>query len=80
MLMDQFNLLSNQKSLDLEQKDQALVLSPTETSRLTTEVVELTNQVKKKDELLADLHNQLKTLEAEKKSWVLKEKDLLNSS
>ena len=68
MLMDQFNLLSNQKSLDLEQKDQALVLSPTETSRLTTEVVELTNQVKKKDELLADLHNQLKTLEAEKKS------------
>jgi len=80
MLMDQFNLLSTQKSFDSEQKEQALVLSQTETSRLTTEVAELTNQVKKKDELLADLHNQLKTLEAEKKSWVLKEKDLLNSS
>ncbi|QCD90311.1 hypothetical protein DEO72_LG4g1266 [Vigna unguiculata] len=80
MLMDQFTLLSTQKSLDLEQKEQALVLSQTETSRLTTEVTELTNQVKKKDELLADLNNQLKTLEAEKQSWVLKEKDLLNSS
>ncbi|QCE06617.1 hypothetical protein DEO72_LG9g1631 [Vigna unguiculata] len=80
MLMDQFNLQSTQKSLDLEQKDQALALSQTETSRLTSEVAELTNQVKKKDELLVDLHNQLKTLEAEKKSWILKEKDLLNSS
>jgi len=46
---------------------------------LTNEVAELANQVKKKDELLADLHNQLKTLEAEKKSWTLKEKDFLNS-
>ncbi|QCE06619.1 hypothetical protein DEO72_LG9g1633 [Vigna unguiculata] len=80
MLMDQFNLQSTQKSLDLEQKDQALALSQTETSRLTSEVAELANQVKKKDELLADLHNQLKTLEAEKKNWILKEKDLLNSS
>ena len=78
--MDQFNLQSTQKSLDLEQKNQALALSQTETSRLTSEVAELTTQIKEKDELLADLHNQLKTLEAEKKSWVLKEKDLLNSS
>ena len=80
MLMDQFSLQSTQKSLDLEQKDQALTLSKTETSRLTNEVTELTNQVKKKDELLVDLHNQLRTLEAEKESWNLKEKDLLNSS
>ncbi|QCD90053.1 hypothetical protein DEO72_LG4g1005 [Vigna unguiculata] len=80
MLMDQFSLQSTQKSLDLEQKDQALTLSKTETSRLTNEVTELTNQVTKKDELLADLHNQLRTLEAEKESWILKEKDLLNSS
>ncbi|QCD89650.1 hypothetical protein DEO72_LG4g596 [Vigna unguiculata] len=80
MLMDQFNLQSTQKSLDLEQKDQALALSQIETSRLTNEIAELANQIKEKDELLADLHNQLKTLEAEKKSWVLKEKDLLNSS
>ncbi|QCD95803.1 hypothetical protein DEO72_LG6g499 [Vigna unguiculata] len=68
MLMDQFNLQSTQKSLDLEQKNQALALSQTETSRLTSEVAELTTQIKEKDELLADLHNQLKTLEAEKKS------------
>ena len=57
-----------------------MALSQTETSRLTSEVAELTNQVKKKDELPPDLHNQLKTLEAEKKSWIFKEKDLLNIS
>ncbi|QCE13457.1 hypothetical protein DEO72_LG11g450 [Vigna unguiculata] len=80
MLMDQFNLQSTQKSLDLEQKDQALILSKIETSRLTNEVTELTNQVKRKDELLADLQHQLRTLEAEKESWTLKEKDLLHNS
>jgi len=80
MLMDQFSLQSTQKSLDLEQKDQALILSKTKSSRLTNEVIELTNQVKRKDELLADLQNQLKTLEAEKENWTLKEKDLLNNS
>jgi len=53
MLMDQFSLQSTQKSLDLEQKDRALALSKTETSRLTNEVAELTTQVKKSDELLA---------------------------
>jgi len=68
MLMDQFSLQSPQKSLDLEQKDQALILSKTESSRLTNEVTELTNQVKRKDELLANLQNQLRTLEAEKES------------
>jgi len=78
--MDQFNLQSTQKSLDLEQKDQALILSKIETSRLTNEVTELTNQVKRKDELLADLQHQLRTLEAEKESWTLKEKDLLHNS
>ena len=80
MLMDQFNLQSTQKSLDLEQKDQALALSQIETSRLTNEIAELANQIKEKDESLVDLHHELKTLEVEKKSWVLKEKDLLNSS
>ncbi|QCD97262.1 hypothetical protein DEO72_LG6g1972 [Vigna unguiculata] len=80
MLMDQFTHLSTQKSLDLEQKEQSLVLSQTENSRLAVEVIELTTQVKKKDELLVDLNNQLKTLEAEKQSWNLKEKNLLNSS
>jgi len=80
MLMDQFNLQSTQKSLDLEQKDRALALSKTETSRLTNEVAELTIQVKKSDELIADLQNQLKTLEAEKESWVLKEKDFIHNS
>ena len=80
MLMDQFSLQSTQKSLDLEQKDQALILSKTETSRLTNEVTKLTNQVKRKDESLADLQNQLRTLEAEKESWTLKEKDLLHNS
>jgi len=57
-----------------------LALSQTETSRLTSEVAELANQIKEKDESLVDLHHELKTLEVEKKSWVLKEKDLLNSS
>jgi len=80
MLMDQFNLQSTQKSLDLEQKDRALALSKTETSRLTTEVAKLTTQIKKSDELLADLQNQLKVLEAEKEKWVLKEKDFLHNS
>ena len=80
MLMDQFTHLSTQKSLDLEQKEQSLVFSQTENSRLTAEVIELTTQVKKNDELLADLNNQLNTLEAEKQSWNLKEKDLLNNS
>ena len=80
MLMDQFNLQSTQKSLDLEQKDRALALSKTETSRLTNEVAELTTQIKKSDELLADLQNQLKVLKAEKESWVLKEKDFLHNS
>ena len=78
--MDQFTHLSTQKSLDLEQKEQSLVFSQTENSRLTAEVIELTTQVKKNDELLADLNNQLNTLEAEKQSWNLKEKDLLNNS
>jgi len=80
MLMDQFTHLSTQKSLDLEQKEQSLVLSQIENSRLAAEVIELTTQVKKKEELLVDLNNQLKTLEAEKQSWNLKEKNLLNSS
>ncbi|QCD95914.1 hypothetical protein DEO72_LG6g612 [Vigna unguiculata] len=80
MLMDQFTHLSTQKSLDLEQKEQSFVLSQTENSRLAAEVIELTTQVKKKDELLVDLNNQLKALEAEKQSWNLKEKNLLNSS
>jgi len=79
MLMDQFTHLSTKKSLDLEQKEQSLVLSQTESSRLVAEVIELTTQVKKKDELLANLNNQLKTLEAEKQSWNLKEKNFLNS-
>ncbi|QCE06637.1 hypothetical protein DEO72_LG9g1651 [Vigna unguiculata] len=80
MLMDQFNLQSTQKSLDLEQKDRALALSKTETSRLTNEVSELTIQVKKSDELIADLQNQLKVFETEKESWVLKEKDFIHNS
>ena len=80
MLMDQFTLQSTQKSLDLEQKDRALALSKTETSRLTNEVSELTIQVKKSDELIADLQNQLKAFEAEKESWVLKEKDFIQNS
>ncbi|QCE14202.1 hypothetical protein DEO72_LG11g1201 [Vigna unguiculata] len=52
MLMDQFSLQSPQKSLDLEQKDQALILSKTESSRLTNEVTELTNQTLKEKDLL----------------------------
>jgi len=80
MLMDQFTLQSTQKSLDLEQKDRALALSKTETSRLTNEVSELTIQVKKSDELIADLQNQLKAFETEKENWVLKEKDFIQNS
>ena len=80
MLMDQFTLQTTQKSLDLEQKDRTLALSKIETSRLSNEVSELTIQVKKSDELIADLQDQLKALEAEKEGWVLKEKDFVQNS
>ncbi|QCD87434.1 hypothetical protein DEO72_LG3g1970 [Vigna unguiculata] len=52
----------------------------TENSRLTAEVAELATQVKKKDELLSDLNDQLTKLETEKQAWILKEKDLLKNS
>jgi len=55
MLMDQFTNLSAQKTPDLEQKEQSLVFSQTENSRLIAEVAELATPVKKKDELLSDL-------------------------
>ncbi|QCD89513.1 hypothetical protein DEO72_LG4g459 [Vigna unguiculata] len=80
MLMDQFTNLSTQKTQDLEQKEQPLVFPRTENSRLTTEVAKLATRVKKKDELLSDLNDQLKKLETKKQAWILKEKDLLKNS
>ncbi|QCE00461.1 hypothetical protein DEO72_LG7g1751 [Vigna unguiculata] len=80
MLMDQFTNLSAQKTPDLEQKEQSLVFSQTENSRLIAEVAELATPVKKKDELLSDLNDQLTKLETEKQAWILKEKYLLKSS
>ena len=63
-------------------KEKSLESSRAEVARLNTEVVELRafhDQIKEKDDQLLAMTTQVKELENEKKTWLDKEKELLNN-
>jgi len=68
----QLHKLVEEKTKELEQKDNSLEFSCTEITRLKAEVTELKgvhDKIKQKDEEILTMTNQLKKFEEEKQTW-----------